>query len=488
VTPIPRSDFGMRLGNRISLAGFVLVLGLVGGPTFAGHFASVNVAAASGPIDPLNQPMPTMVAPGPGGKVCDVTDPKYVGGAIATIDPAPTKDSTAAFLAAIQDCTASANNVIEVPRGTGRPGHPAVYSVGAALPLETFHPATERTYAVTFAGQGRDYVTLRELNTNASLVGMRADHDIVRSITLDTVTANAKQSIGTSMDYTQALWLRVLHGNHTAGFSLYYAGNFNPNGHSTGNVVDQLELSDTMCDDGFVWAWQANGAISNLTYRGSRLAMYRDSHDTVTNFTYTPGPQTCIAKLNAFYVSAPSDHIAFINFTSSGQGGKTSSNSTAPNGISALTIEGYTLTGTGDELQIGNVADATISDYNSGGVDIPCNFGADRLRILPGIVGNGTTLLHNNVTLTNCTVGRVAFAQRSGIPVTLTMDNPTLLQNSQGTATFGSFFGLQGAVSAVKITGGTWGNSPYWLDKGSAGFTWQLSGLTPCPLTAPLHC
>ncbi len=470
----------------------LMVLWGTGGRTVAiGGASQVGTATAqvgaTGATDPLNQPMAGMVAPGLGGKVCNVADAIYAGGAVATVDPAPAIDATAAILAAIHDCTATPNNVIELPRGSGVLGHPAVYSVNAYLPLQVALPNTHSSYPVTFAGQGRDYVTLRQLNSTSALLGMRASYDIVRSITLDTATANASQGIGTSQDYTQALWLRVLHGNRASRFSLYYAGNLNPRGYSLGNVVDQLDLVDTMCDDSFVWASNNQGSISNVTHKGSRLAVYKDSYLTVTNYAYTPGTQTCLSSLNGFYVSAPSDHITILNYSSSGEGGKTSSNATAPNGISDLTIRGYNLTGTNDALAIGNVADATISDYNVGGVYIPCNFGQNKLRVLPGIIGDGVTL-HNNVTVTNCSLPGVAFIQQPGIPVTLTMNNATLEHSAVGGATFSNYYGSKGAQATAAITGGYWLNSPYWLKKNNTGITWQIFGLTPCPLVAPLYC
>ena len=168
---------------------------------------------------------------------------------------------------------------------------------------------------------------------------------------------------------TSLLSTTILGGpNH---FAIYYAG---PRGakplaplYDTGNVVNDLNLNELDCNDGFSWSFQEHGSITNVTHTGSRLALYVDQSTTVTNYHYTPGAQQCGAR-NGFWLTPPADNITIVNFTSSGEGGKVGIIGPAGVGKVArnVTIEGLTMTASGYTLTIGDVTNLVLSGCNLG--------------------------------------------------------------------------------------------------------------------------
>ena len=141
-----------------------------------------------------------------------------------------------------------------------------------------------------------------------------------------------------------------------------------------GNVVDDLDLNDLACDDGFSWSYQQDSSISEVMHQGSRLALFMDRNTTVTNYHYEPGDQPCGAR-NGFWLTPPADHITIVNFWSSGQGGKIGVISARHAGrvASDVTIRGLTMTGSGENVTIGDVRNLVLEDCNLGTNNIVVN-------------------------------------------------------------------------------------------------------------------
>ena len=98
------------------------------------------------------------------------------------------------------------------------------------------------------------------------------------------------------------------------------------------SLINRLVLGGTQaCDDGLVWANQDHSLIQNLTFTGTRLALYQDTNATVNGYTYYPGPQTC--DLDGYYITQPSSDIGMSNLTMYGSGGVISNGGTV-DGIS----------------------------------------------------------------------------------------------------------------------------------------------------------
>jgi hypothetical protein len=131
------------------------------------------------------------------------------------------------------------------------------------------------------------------------------------------------------------------------------------------------------CDDGLSWSSQNNSVIQNLTFIGTRLALFHDNNVTVNGYTYYPGPQTC--DLDGYYITQPSSGITMSNLTMYGSGGIIGFGNSTAGYVSNTTITnehvlpptagyGFSLNGASHGLYIRNVDSLNISNssFNSG--------------------------------------------------------------------------------------------------------------------------
>jgi hypothetical protein len=277
-------------------------------------------------------------------------------------------DSTQAFEQAITAAEAGGGGTVYVPAGqylfsTAKTPNPASVSI-------------EGTAPITLMGAGRDTTSLIEGRPGKGLLGLHVDGSVIEDITLDTQTHGGAAALFVQANHTSLLHARVLGGSQS--FAIYYAG---PKGakplaaqYNTGNVVNDLDLSELDCNDGFSWSFQEESSITDVTHTGSRLALYVDQTTTVTNYRYTPGSQQCGAR-NGFWITPPADHITITGFTSSGEGGKVGV--IAAKGVGKLatnvTITGETMTVPGYTLTIGDVSNLMLDNCNLGTNNIVVN-------------------------------------------------------------------------------------------------------------------
>lgn len=306
-------------------------------------------------------------------------------------------DNTTAFGNAIQAAEASGGGVVYVPAGK--------YIFNASKTGTGGSIVIAGTAPITLQGAGRAQTWLIEGKANKGLLGVQVDHSIIEDLTLDTQTFGGGAALFVRANDTSLLSTTVLGGPQH--FAIYYAG---PRGakpsaplYNTGNVVNDLNLNELDCNDGFSWSFQANSSISNVTHTGSRLALYVDQTTTVTNYHYTPGVQQCGAR-NGFWLTPPADNITIVNFTSSGEGGKVGIIGPAGAGKVArnVTIEGLTMTASGYTLTIGDVANLVLSG---------CNLGHNNIVISAQAVAQGT--------VSHCTFGQLVRSGSASASVNL---------------------------------------------------------------------
>ena len=307
-------------------------------------------------------------------------------------------DNTDAFAAAIAAAQKAGGGIVDVPAGK--------YLFNQRHSATPASIAIDGTTPVTLMGAGRDSTDLIEAETNKGLLGVHADGSVIEGLTLDTQTSNGGAAIFVQANNVKFLHSRVLGGQ--THFAIYYAG---PAGakpaapsYNTGNSIDDLDLNELDCNDGFSWSFQEQSSISNVTHTGSRLALYIDQTTTVTNYRYTPGSQPCGAR-NGFWLTPPADTITITNFTSSGEGGKIGI--IGPGGAgkvaSHVTVTGLTMTGSGSTLTIGDVSDLLLSN---------CSLGSNTIVVRAQAVAQGT-ISHCNAPLVQSSSpgARVSIAQ-----------------------------------------------------------------------------
>jgi Pectate lyase superfamily protein len=274
-------------------------------------------------------------------------------------------DNTTAFASAIAAAEQAGGGTIYVPAGH--------YAFSATKTGDPSSVVIKGSAPVTLEGAGRDATYLVEMHPSKGLLGVQVDGSVIENLTLDTQTHGGGVAIFVRANNTRFLDSRVLGGSRT--FALYYAG---PKGakplvpaYNTGNTVDNLDLNELDCNDGFSWSFQANSTISNITHTGSRLALYIDKNTTVSNYHYVTGSQQCGAR-NGFWITPPSVGITITNFTSNGEGGKVGVIGAKGAGKVAqdVTINGLTLTGTGSNITIGDVKNLLLENSNLGANDI----------------------------------------------------------------------------------------------------------------------
>jgi hypothetical protein len=214
---------------------------------------------------------------------------------------------------------------------------------------------------------------LVEAVRDKGLLSVHTDGTTVSDLTLDTQTHTGGAAIFVRANQVSLLRTRV-RGSSIA-FAVYFAG---PQGatpdaplYNTGNRVEDLDLNDLVCDDGFSWSFQANGSISQVTHTGSRLALYVDEHTTVTGYRYAPGAQQCDAR-NGVWLTPPADDITIEGFTTSGEGGMLGV--IGPGGAGKVatnvTVRGLTMTSSGYRVIIGDVRHLILSDCRLDGNNI----------------------------------------------------------------------------------------------------------------------
>ena len=310
-----------------------------------------------------------------------------------------TTDNTKAFAAAIAAAEQAGGGTVFVPAGhyafsATKTGDPASVVIKGSAP-------------VTLEGAGRDSTYLVETHAAKGLLGVQIDGSVVENLSLDTQTHGGGVAIFVRANNTRFLDSRVLGGSRT--FALYYAG---PKGakplapaYNTGNTVDNLDLNELDCNDGFSWSFQENSTISNITHTGSRLALYIDKNTTVTDYKYTTGSQQCGAR-NGFWITPPSTGITITNFTSNGEGGKVGV--IGPNGAGKVaqnvTINGLTLTGTGSSITIGDVKNFLLEN---------CNLGVNNIEITAQAVAQGS--------ITHCTYAHLIHSSAPGAQVAISV-------------------------------------------------------------------
>lgn len=285
-------------------------------------------------------------------------------------------DNTRAFGDAIQAAEASGGGVVYAPAGK--------YLFSASKTGTGGSIVIEGSAPITLQGAGRDQTWLIEGKANKGLLGVHVDHSIIEDLTLDTQAFDGGAALFVQANDTSLLRTAILGGpNH---FAIYYAG---PKGakpsaplYNSGNVVNDLNLTELDCNDGFSWSFQENSSIGNVTHTGSRLALYVDQSTTVTNYHYTPGAQQCGAR-NGFWLTPPADNISIVDFTSSGEGGKVGIIGPAGAGKVArnVTIQGLTMTSSGYTLTIGDVSNLVLTG---------CNLGHNNIVINAQAVAQGT--------------------------------------------------------------------------------------------------
>jgi Pectate lyase superfamily protein len=308
-------------------------------------------------------------------------------------------DNTAAFARAITAAQSRGGGIVFVPPGR--------YSFSGSKAPNPASILIQGTVAITLQGAGRDVTSLVEAVPGRGLLSVLTDHTIVADLTLDTQTKGGGAAIFLRANHTSLLRTRVLGGAHH--FAIYYAGPATATHavptYNVGNTVNDLVLNDLDCNDGFSWSFQEDSSISNVVHTGSRLALYVDVSTTVTNYQYTPGPQQCAAR-NGFWLTPPANDITIVNFVSSGEGGKVSVTGPGDLGRAAdnVTIRGLTLTGTGDQLAIGNVRNLVLDD---------CNLGDNPIVIVAQQIAQGI--------ISHCTYSQLVRRAAPGALVSLTV-------------------------------------------------------------------
>ncbi len=209
------------------------------------------------------------------------------------------------------------------------PAFQAAVDAGAGgtvcVPAGTFAFTSEVviTGAEVLTGAGASATTLVETVAGHNLLADRADGTVVEDLTLDTQTHQGGIAFSTGASHVTLRDAHVLSGHTPGHFALYFAG---PPGarldaprYSTGNVLEDVTVSDQICDDGVSWSFQRDGTISDVSETGSRLALYADAGTTVDGYRYTPGP--CLSSDDGFWITQPTSNVTIEHFVSSGAAG-----------------------------------------------------------------------------------------------------------------------------------------------------------------------
>lgn len=176
----------------------------------------------------------------------------------------------------------------------------------------------------TVTGTGAGRTTLIQTISDHNLLQARAAYTVVENMTLDTQTYDGGIAFSTGASHVMLRNADVRSGNQPGRFAIYFAG---PRGatpraprYSDGNTIQNVAVSDEICDDGISWSFQSGGHVDDVHETGSRLALYVDDGTVVDGYSYTPGP--CTAQDDGYWITAPSESITIQSFVSSGAGGK----------------------------------------------------------------------------------------------------------------------------------------------------------------------
>ncbi|MHB8262274.1 MAG: glycosyl hydrolase family 28-related protein [Acidimicrobiales bacterium] len=249
-------------------------------------------------------------------------------------------DNAAAFQSAI---VAGEGGIVCIPPGTWR------------VTSQLIVPVAE-----TLTGAGAASTTLLQTVTDHNLLQVRGNGTVVEDLTLDTQTYDGGIAFSTGASHVTLRNAQVRSGNQPGHFAIYFAG---PRGatvtaphYSTGNTLENVVVSDQICDDGVSWSFQTGGTIDNVHETGSRLALYVDNGTTVDGYQYTPGP--CTAQDDGFWITPPSQAITIDGFVSSGAAGKICPNISKGSSCTNITVEAEQAPrGT---LQIGDVTGLNV--------------------------------------------------------------------------------------------------------------------------------
>ncbi len=290
----------------------------------------------------------TRTTTGPGGARCTVSVTSY-GASTSSSDNAP------AFQAAVD---AGVGGTVCVPAGT--------FAFTSEVVIDS---------AEVLTGAGASATTLVETAAGHNLLADRADGTVVEDLTLDTQTHQGGIAFSTGASHVTLRDAHVRSGRTPGHFALYFAG---PPGarlgspvYSTGNVLEDVTVSDQICDDGVSWSFQRDGTIADVSETGSRLALYADAGTTVDGYRYTPGP--CTPSDDGFWITQPASDITIEHFVSSGAAGDVCALANA-RPCSHVTIEDE-VAPTGI-LHVGNVTGLTVTGSTVGGVVVFAPLGA----------------------------------------------------------------------------------------------------------------
>jgi hypothetical protein len=248
--------------------------------------------------------------------------------------------------------------------------------------------------------------------------------------------------------------------------------------YTSGNIVENTYIEDGVNNDGISFSYQDNSTISNITYFGSRLALYKDSNVTVDNFSYTPNPECTSIAENGFFITAPSSDITITGFTSSAAGGVIGG--PAQTGTSTgITISDETMTGGPGpvslpyHLAVGNVSDLTVSDSNLSG-----------LKFDPTTSVSATLIEDTEMPIVQFQ-GYNGADPNASVSATFEDDSFPASTFSPPAPTFEQITGPVGPAT-VTVTGGTWSNSATGFYQGTTGSTFTVTGLAPVDNAPPV--
>jgi hypothetical protein len=298
-------------------------------------------------------------------------------------------------------------------------------------------------------------------------IAVTSDRNTIQDLILD--QSNFGGTITVNANHTTVQHMTMLGGPQS--FAAYFTGN-SVNDKSEGNrllnstvvsLINRLvPIADGHpCGDGLVWAQQDGGLVQNVSFTGTRIALYEDTNTSLNGYTYHPGPQIC--DLDGFYITQPSSGITMSNLTMYGSGGVISNSSTV-NGTSAnITISnervlaptpgyGFALNGGSHGLLVRDVSGVKItgSNFDSG------QQANSSIEFQPSTSAAG-------VVVSNSTVPRVSFY---GAVATSTMPAAPSAADFEGDTFPGyiwpgradTFVNGTGAPASFTVNGGAFAN------------------------------
>ncbi len=308
---------------------------------------------------------------------------------------------------------------------------------------------------LTIAGDSAATSVVTGLTNGAPVLGLRSDHVTVQDLTIDAQSHDLGASIYLIANYNTIQRCSLLGGSHF--FGVYAAGDASGVNGNTGNQL----LDDTISDrtqmplgDGISWSYQHNSLIQDIDHTGSRLALYRDTDVTVTNYTYHPGPYANVD--NGFWISAPSSNITVTDFTTYGNGGVMSANGGQYD--TGVVISGEQFLGSGGQLRVVGATGLTVTG---------CSLGTGNT------IEFAATVPLTGVVIKNCTsLPMVRYWDTATVGVNF--ENDTFPAPAGSTETFVNY-GRGGWVTC-DVNGGSWANQSGGFSHGGQT-TYSVQGL-----------